>query len=156
MTTTSPKQGNWRFYQNNAAEPTIALAAENTMPTLVNDSKLRLRVGCEDALMIINCAWHIQYSTDNASWHNTGADAHWDWADGLGTEGSNITGALLTGSTWAGDYHESSGLYETILDTGIKEIDCCLQQTANASASTKYYFKIIIYTAWFGQMDCAL
>ena len=138
------EQNNWRFYENDAAEPTAALANENTKPTLADDNKLRLRARIDrDSGIPTNLDLEIQYSTNESDWYNLGAEAHWNWADGLGTEGNITTTFLLTGTDEHGKYYESSGNSEQATSEELIEVDCCIQQTANVSEGTTYYFRFL-------------
>ena len=42
--TFTPLQQNWRWYEDNAATPTVDLELENTAPTLSDNSIIRLRI----------------------------------------------------------------------------------------------------------------
>ena len=92
---------NWKIFANNAAEPSTQLANENTKPTLADSSIIRLRVTLAETGDANggNEAWSLQYDTDSgfSSPQSFGAaPQHWNYADGLGTEGSTISGFLTS------------------------------------------------------------
>jgi hypothetical protein len=146
--TFTPYTRNWKWYANNAAEPSTQLANENTKPTLTDDSIVRLRVNvCEEGgANGTNSAWSLQYDTTSSftSPQDLGAAQHWNYADGAATEGSTISGFLLSDTNFLGLYYES-GTYSNLLGKDDdEESDFAIQPTANVSAETTYYFRVLI------------
>ena len=138
------EQEYWRWYQDDGAEPTSALASEVTKPTLADYEKIRLRVnidetGGDTGTLTLN----LQYSTDEVSWYDFGSSAHWNWADGQATAGDTLTGYKLTSSNALGQYHEAAGVDDNMGAYNIEEFDCCIQQTSNCLSSTTYYFRVL-------------
>ena len=126
-------QENWRWYQDNAPEPTSALAAENVRPTLANNTdKIRLRVTVRSILgggTLSNL--YLEWSQDQVNWFAFGASQHWNYANGQATEGNATTTYKLSDSNDHGKYHESATISETWAMDGIwKEMDWCIVPTA--------------------------
>lgn len=142
----TPYQQNWRWYQNNAAEPTIALANQNTAPNLTDTNIIRLRVGIgESGGASGSGEVTLEYSTDDINFTAFGSGNHWNYANGLATEGNTITGNLLTTQDGQGLYHESGSISESIAaNQTSKEMDFSIQQTGTALADTTYYFRTLL------------
>lgn len=141
-----PKQQNWRWYADGVAEPTTALANENTAPTLANSAIIRLRISTiATGGLITNPVYTVLYSTDNTNFTAFGAGNHWNYANGSATEGNTTTTFLTTDGTTHGLYCESGTVTNAnIVATFVEEIDVAIQQTANATGSTLYYFRLAI------------
>jgi len=148
MAVFTPRTRNWRWMADNAAEPTVALANENVQPTLADStSKIRLRVCLAELNQKADTAVTItvRYSvnSDMSSPQTPGAAAHWNYADGLGTEGSATTTYLLTDTTTHSEYCESATNIISVAINSANEIDICLVPvTANVTADTVYYFQV--------------
>jgi len=141
-------QENWKIYQDDAPEPTIALAAENTKPTLVNSDLIRLRTTIKNlALGAGTYETSLQWSTNPAGpWNDMAQEdptALWDYAEGKASGGDQITGFLTTDGNNLGTYHELSSYPQdeiypvaesyTEMDFAIKPI--------RATFNTTYYFR---------------
>jgi hypothetical protein len=147
------KQYNWRFYEDDGAEPTNPLANENATPTLLNSNKIRLRVQPVETGRQTdgrNLWIEFQYSTDDANWNAPGAGAEWNYADGQATEGNTIAGFKLSLSNLAAQYVESEWTAGTFTHTAGKkaEWDICLVPTATVQPGIKYYFQLYYYNGW--------
>jgi len=149
-TSYTPVQRNWRWCRNNAIEPTAAQAyeAENTTTTLPSNADLlRLRfdiseTGGKNGSPLT--AWGLEYSLDDAAWNSFGAaPAHWNYANGLATEGNTSTTFLVTGTAVNGEYFESGTITMALTKNTSEEFDFALQATASVSDSTLYYFRVI-------------
>lgn len=140
----TPKQQNWRWYQNNAAEPTVALAAENTAPSvLVTDGIIRLRLtiaetGGTDGS---NKAITLEYSTDESTWTAFGTSALFNYANGAATGGNTIAGRLLSDSDTSGKYHENGSTQESWTANNILEMDFAISTVAGKKPLGTYYFR---------------
>jgi hypothetical protein len=135
---------NWRIYKDDAAEPVVAYANENTTATLgSNLEKLRIRtvIKCNSE----NTISKMQYSLDHINWTDMGVGNHWNYADGKATEGDTTTTYLLTGSDVHGKYIESA-TNNVISGSGtFTEVDYTIVPTANVTLSTLYYFACYAY-----------
>lgn len=146
----TPKQQNWQWWNNNAAEPTSSKAAENTTVTLSTWQEVcRLRVCINDTggKAANNIAIDLEYSTNDSSFTAFGAANHWDYYDGLATEGNTVTGYKLTDPPdTAGEYSESAGgsVAWDFPASAVAEFDICIQHTSTATASQIYYFRVKI------------
>jgi hypothetical protein len=95
--TFTPEQGNWKWYADNAAEPTTQLEDENTQPTLANnDDIIRLRLAFVETggVGYNNGYYKIQHSQNDSDWTDLGAAAHFNYANGQATEEDLVTGNL--------------------------------------------------------------
>ena len=117
-----PEQRNWRFYENNAAEPSVALAALNTKPTLADHTSIiRLRVVLnETGGKKGTNTYKIYVSTTGAfsgEEVELSTSAAFNYANGLATEGDTVTSYLAThdhaNADALGEYHESGTGIET-------------------------------------------
>jgi hypothetical protein len=144
--TFTPLQRNWKWFDDDAAEPTTQLADENVKPTLAdNNSNIRLRLDITETgnKAKNNILLNLEYSTNDVDFTAFGAANHWDYADGQATEGNTVTSYKLTGPDTAGEYSESaggSGTYDFIESTSC-EFDICIIPTGNVSGDTTYYFR---------------
>lgn len=142
----TPKQQNWRWYQDDAAEPVNALANENIKPTLSdNTNKIRLRVcvnetgGKADNSVTIT----VQYSLNDIDFTAFGAANHWNYADGQAIEGNTTTTFKLSDTTTHNEYCESGANVVSIGASTINELDICIKPTTTVQANTTYYFRIL-------------
>lgn len=145
-----PLQRNWRWCRNDAIEPTAAQAyeAENTTTTLPSNSDLlRLRFDISETggkNGAANAAWGLEYSLNDTDWNSFGAaPAHWNYANGLATEGNTNTTFLVTGTSTQGEYFESGTSTMGLIKNTSEEFDFALQATASVSDKTLYYFRVI-------------
>ena len=144
----TPVLGDWGWFSDSHAEPVggDALNSENTTPTLAdNSSKIRLRVEIVETggKASSDAAFYLTYSTDESSWNSLGAAAHWNYADGLGTEGDNVSSYLVAdGGSEYGEYHESAINTDKVASGAVHECDFCIVPTANVSSATTYYFRV--------------
>lgn len=140
--TFTPRQQNWKWYENNAAEPTVQLANEITKPTLTDAAIIRLRLCIIETGDITGSgALSLEYSTNDADFTAFGAGNHWNYADGLATESGTITGNLLSDANVLGTYHESGTATATWAKSNILELDIAIQPTGTVSGNTTYYFR---------------
>ena len=139
----TPKQRNWKWFANNAAEPTTQLANEITKPTLADSAIIRLRLTIAETGDIIGIgALSLQYSPVNeTSWAAFGAGQHWNYANGAATEGNTIAGNLVSDASALGLYHESGTYTASWAKSAVMESDIAIQPTANVTANTTYYFR---------------
>lgn len=147
----TPKQHNWRWYENDGAEPTNPLADENVKPTGIQQGDvLRLRVCIkeEGGAAGSNQDLQVEYSVNETDWYSLGGqgavDKKWRWKDGLATEHNTIAGAKLSCTTENGAYHEQP--CTNFIDIGASvhhEMDITIENY-NADAETTYYFRIML------------
>jgi len=145
----TPKQQNWQWWDDDAAEPTSSKAAENTTVTLSSWQEVcRLRVCINETggKGANNIAIDLEYSTDDSSFTAFGSGNHWDYYDGKATEGDLVTGNKLSDASTAGEYSESaggSGAFDIVASTQT-EFDICIRNTSSATGSQIYYFRVKI------------
>lgn len=144
----TPVQGNWRMMDDDAAEPTVALANENVKPTLDNNNDIfRLRVRIYESAGDTgqnNGFWKIQHSTDESSWNDLDAANDFNYANGQATEDNNVTTNKLSDTTGKGVYRESAG--QTTFDYpagGDYEWDYAIVPTGNVTGGQTYYFRVL-------------
>ncbi len=145
----TPRQQNWRWYDNDAAEPSNPLADENVAPSILLDKGIvRLRVtvaeigGTSGSGTIT-----LEYSTDDTNFSPVGAQGdqaeHWNYANGLATPGGTTTTYKTTDATTHGLYHESGTTSESWAANAIREMDIALAPAAWCEQAT-YYFRVKI------------
>lgn len=145
-------QKNWRWYADDGAEPTAALANENTAYTLSdNTTKRRLRVNLAEVGggTANNVSFSVQYSKDESSWSSMAAGNAWNYADGAATQGNTLAGLKLSDTSTAGQYVEADGgaaTYDYSASTNV-EWDVCLVPGSGVESSTLYYFRFLINSA---------
>jgi hypothetical protein len=145
----TPTLGSYRWYENNAAEPTVALAAIDTKYTVTNDdmptpsgviTPLRFRFQIvETGGVAGTLTLNLQYRTrepvavalgDYQAFNTTANVAeqrqYLGWANGLGTAGNATTTFLVTGSDANGEYCEDDGNVISIGASETVEIDCSI------------------------------
>jgi len=140
----TPLQRNWKWFEDDAAEPTTQLADENVKPTLAdNTSNIRLRIDLSETAggSANNQTITLEYSTNDTDFTAFGAANHWDYADGLATEGNTVTSFKLTGTDTYAVYEEGGGANFTYAANNLAEWDVTLVPTANVSDNTTYYFR---------------
>ena len=143
--TFTPRQQNWKWFADDAAEPTSQLANENVAPTLASSNIIRLRVTIAEVGGATGSgAVSVEYSTDDTNFTAFGAGNHWNYANGQATAGNTTTTFKTSDATTNGLYHESGTLSETWAASAIRELDFAVQQTAGASPGTLYYFRLLI------------
>ncbi len=153
--TFTPEQTDWRWFQNDAIDPTTAnaFAAENTKPTLPGDENyevIRLRVllqengGLADATKVVG----LEFSGDGGTTQilmplNTEAEAHMYWDDGLAVNGNIIATTRLVNANTAGEYHEDASGTDSLAadETGL-EIDFAIGSNA-IMPDTDYDVRVI-------------
>ena len=93
--TFTPVQRNWKFFEDDAAEPTTQLANENTQAPLNNNNDVfRLRVEiAETGDVTSNNTLTVEYDTNSGFPSPTalGPSAHFDYGNGQATEGDTVT-----------------------------------------------------------------
>lgn len=141
-----PRQQNWKWFQNDAAEPTTSLAAENTSPVLADSNIIRLRVTIAETggKGASGQSTDILYSSDLVSWFSMSASNDWNYANGQATGGNTVTTNKLSDTSNKQKYHESSTVTETWSASTAYEEDWAIQPTIHAKAGTIYYFFIAI------------
>ncbi len=145
----TPKQQNWKWFQNDSAESPTQLANENIKPTLPdNTSIIRLRVCIAETggKADTNVAIAVQYDTDAGfpSPQSFGAaPQHWNYANGLGTEGNVVANLLLTDTAVKNEFCESGANVVAIGASTTNELDIAVVPTASVSGSTTYYFRVV-------------
>ncbi len=141
-----PVQQDWRFYADDAPEPSTSLAGENLPPTLANNLDIiRLRatiaeLGGTDGLGTIS----LEYSTDNFLWVSFGASGQWNYANGQGVGGNTIATLKLVDSDTKGKYIENNVTPQSITASKFTEIDVSLFPTVTVFENTLYYFRLRI------------
>ena len=93
-------QRNWRIYQDDFAEPMSALATENTLAHLLNNTDIiRLRATLASlGTGPGSIPGELAYSLDSLTWTPFGALNEWNYANGKATEGDDVFSLLLTDS----------------------------------------------------------
>ncbi len=145
----TPNQGNWRMMDDDAAEPTTALAAENVKPTLADNSSIfRIRVRIFESggdSNQNNGFWRLEHSINESDWTVLGSGADFNYADGQATEDNTVTTNKLSDTSGKGPYRESDG--ETTFDIAASEdfeFDFSIVPvSANITADTTYFFRIL-------------
>jgi len=138
-----PASQNWRWYENNAVEPTVAMAAENVAAAWDGTGVIRLRLstaeigGKTGPLNVAIIRWATSTS---GPWNILDFADDMDWGNGLATHGDLIGGLLLTDSIDQGDYFENESL-ANINRNSVEEMDFALQ-AGNTLATGTYYFAI--------------
>ena len=140
-----PVQRNWKWFEDNAAEPSIQLDDEITTPTLsTNANIIRLRVCIADTGGKKSTqTWGLEYSENQADWFSFGPAADWNYADGQAAQGDTIVGFKLTDTNELGEYFESGANPATVEASVGNEMDYAIQATSNVSAETTYYFRVV-------------
>jgi hypothetical protein len=150
MATYTPVQKNWRWVANDSSTAPTPLANENAQPTLANnDDIIHLRFTFAElgAKADTSVAVAMQYSTNSDMSSPTAfgaAPAHWNYANGVGTEGSAVSGtSQLSDDTSFGEYCESGTNSLSVGASAAMEVDFALQATASVTGSTTYYFQCV-------------
>jgi hypothetical protein len=139
-----PKQQNWRWYANDAAEPTTALANENTQAIINGITTTRLRFSIAETWGGTGSgAVTLEYSTDDTNWSAFGASSSWNYANGAATEGNTVTSFKTTDGTTYGLYHENATRSESWAASAIRELDFAIVKTSYFVTGT-YYFRVKI------------
>ena len=143
----TPLQQNWKFFENNSAEPSVQLASENVKPTLPdNTSIFRLRLSFYESggAGFNNGYYKIQHSENESDWTDLGSGADFNYANGLATEDNNITGHLTSDGDALGPYRESVGAttYD-IVANDTPEFDFAIVPTGTVNGGTTYYFRLL-------------
>jgi len=142
----APRLGDWQWYEDAVGDPSTSLAAENTQPTLSSGAPIvRLRVEIVESGGKPSTAsyWTLEYSTNASDWVSLGAANHWNWANGGGTDGNNVSGYLVADSgSLLGQYWESTTNTDALSSRAVLEADFAVQETANVQGNTVYYFRV--------------
>jgi hypothetical protein len=144
-----PKSENWRIYCDDAAEPVLPLAAENTAPILNGATQVvRIRVTIKGtASSGLTTANRIQYSTDDVNFTDMASGNHFNWYDGLGTHGNTVASNLLSDASTKKTYVEAAGAPGANFSlNSMNEFDFCIVPTLNATPGTLYYFRFLYST----------
>jgi len=138
-----------RWYDDDDAESPTALAAQNAPISGVTSADLRrLRVQLQNDMSV---AWSGAYVGlryrigTSGTWTDFGAGAHWNYADGQGTDGNQVANALLTGTDTRQHFVESlpSTASLAVSSGDQAEWDFAIQATANMVPGATYYFKVV-------------
>jgi len=142
----TPKQQNWRWYANNAAEPSTALADENAAPVvLVGTAIIRLRLTiAETGGTAGSGAVTLQYSLDGTNFTTLGSAVQWNYANGAATEGNTVTGFLTTDADTYGLYHENGTRSESWTLSTSRELDFAIVPVALPLTLGTVYFRAAI------------
>jgi len=134
---------NWKFYQDDFAEPVATLAGENVKATLLNNTNvIRLRIMTEVSGGSVHIAVSSMYwSLDNVNWNSFGPASAWDFANGKATEFDNVTLLKLSDSTVNGPYIESTGTSPGLYTNQV-EVDIAIRPVL-VLLNTTYYIKWI-------------
>ena len=145
------EQEDWRWYENDAATPTISLAAEGTKPTLDGDQNytiLRLRAelretgGGADTNKVVK----LEMTEDGTNYFDiplvSVKDAHITTADGLGVNGATIAARVLPASDVSGEYHEDQNGTESLTANDRLEVDFALLMRV-ILPDTDYTFRLV-------------
>lgn len=113
-TWTDPVSYNWRWYEDDGAEPTTALAAENAVYAIPHGAYfkvLRLRIQIrEQGNLGGTGTLGLKYrnATQPSIWYSvTGASSLVRYYDGQAVEGNTLAGAKLSDTDYLGKYQES-------------------------------------------------
>jgi hypothetical protein len=140
----TPKQQNWKWFANDAAEPSTTLAAENAVPTVAtNTAIIRLRLTiAETGAVSGSGAVTLDYSIDGGStWTTLGSSALWNYANGLATAGGTTTTFKTTDGITHGLYHESGTLSETWAASAVRELDVAIVPVGATLPLGTYQFR---------------
>jgi hypothetical protein len=138
-------QTHWRVYADDAAEPTSPLANEDAAPTLTSATPIcRIRMDITNTGSgVLAALFDIQYSTDDVNFVAMGSAHHWDYANGMATEGDTVAGLLISDTVVKRLYCESGTLSPSFQANSKNEFDFAVAPTANATAGTLYYFRFL-------------
>ncbi len=146
-------QTRFRWFENNSAQTPSPLAPENTSLAGRNQGFVtRLRLQVQNNLF---SAWAgsrvtLQYRQGPAgSWENLGASSKWEYADGLGPDGTQVSNALLTGTNVREYFVESvpSSAALPVPSGQYGEWDFCIRSTATVSLGVSYQFRLVLTDA---------
>ncbi len=137
----------WKWFEDDAAEPITQLADENTAPTITDFSIVRLRFvirnnGDNTELFTPN----LEYSVNESDWFTLNSAAVWNWADGKGTEGDTVTTEKCSTVDDKAKYVESGDQEYSHDDSPLhneNEYDFAIKPTTNVANSTTYYFRVL-------------
>lgn len=144
-----PKQHNWRWYEDDAAEPTTPKVDENAFASCPDLEVFRLRVcihetgGADGKLKSVD----VEYSDDESTWYALGSQGATDktfrWYNGKAAHGDILSSFLLSCTSFADEYYEQPDICTEFDKTKHTEIDVCIQNY-NGSAGKTYYFRVKI------------
>lgn len=149
-----PTLGVWRFYDNSDATAPTALALESTKPTLAYDSGnwkttvIHIRIAIEETGGAAGSGvWDLEFRQGaGGTWTNLSGAGHWNWADGIATEGDTcppIAAYLLSTTNSSGDFLESGTYSSSVTKNKTNEFDVAIVPVgANVAAGTDYYFRV--------------
>jgi hypothetical protein len=148
----SQYQSAYRWYADDAAQAPTPLAAENTAITrnIATPTRLRLQVRTTESQPWSGDYVALQYRQGTlGSWTNFGAANHWNYADGLGADQTQIANALLGNTNVRQHFVESrpSAAHLAMAQTQYGEWDFCVASTATASVGATYYFRLVVTDA---------
>ena len=148
----SQHQASFRWYDNDNAENPTALDQANTGITRDTGLVTRLRLQIQNDQFE---AWSgeriaLQYKAgQGGTWTMLGASAEWSYADGLGTDQSQVANSLLTNTDVKEFFVESSPSAQVhTLPSGQKgEWDFTIKSNTSATVGLIYYFRPVIVDA---------
>jgi hypothetical protein len=142
------EQNYYLWAENDTLEDPAPFASENTSisDVALTGAVLRLRLSIRN---IGTAAWSAvqvkaQYSINQIDWDDVGT-GEWLYSDGLGDDGVQVGGLLLTDSTVPEHFVESAPT-ETIIDIpvdGQGEWDICIESNEAIPGET-YYFRLVL------------
>ena len=148
MATFTPKSENWKWFANDAAEPTTQLANENVAPTLTNDNNIiRLRCtiketgGKTGTMTPLKVRWS---ATSDGTYVELSGTQPFNYANGAATDAGTTTTFKTTDGTTHGLYHENGTGNEAISASALNEVDIAIVPVKGAAAyanNTNFYFK---------------
>jgi hypothetical protein len=142
------EQNYYLWAENDTIENPTPFVSENTSisDVTLTGAVLRLRLSIRN---IGTATWSAvqlktQYSINLTDWDDVGT-GEWLYSDGLGSNGTQIGGLLLNGSTVQEHFVESAPT-ETIIDIpvdGQGEWDICIESNGAIPGKT-YYFRLVL------------
>jgi len=147
----SQHQSAYRWYDDDNAQNPTVLAAENTAITRDINSNTRLRVQIQNDQYE---AWSgdyigLQYREgSNGTWTDLSASGDWDYANGLGTDDSQVANALLTNTDIRQHFIENVPSVQNLsmAYTEYGEWDFSIVPTTNSTIGATYYIRPVITT----------
>jgi thrombospondin type 3 repeat protein len=148
----SQHQSRYRWYNNDDAENPTPLAAENVTISRDQSTITRLRLQLQNDESQAWSGKHIalQYRQgSNGTWTDLGAGVDWNYANGLGTDGSQVANALLANTNVRESFIESipSASSISLAPGEYGEWDFSIVPTSNSTIGETYYFRAVETTA---------
>ena len=163
--TYTPKQQNWRWYDDETDEtPTVPLAGENVAPSSIADGniiKLRVSVAEVAGIGASDLKFKLQYATssdfsggahDVVEISNCVAGSVWCYANGAGVDNAIITTKVLSDAdacsgsvgTGCGTHNESGTSTSTLVQkkNTVTEYEFTIQESSS-TPNTVYFFRLV-------------